>query len=63
MVKAWLINSMEPEIGRTYLYYKTAKEILDMMAKTYSDVGNTAQIFELKTALSEKKQGDKSITQ
>jgi len=26
---AWLINSMEVKIGRTYLFYKTAKEVWD----------------------------------
>ena len=49
MVKAWLINSMEPKIGRTYLSYKTVKEIWDMVPETYSDIGNTTQIFELKS--------------
>lgn len=24
---SWLVNSMQPEIGRTYLYHKTAKSI------------------------------------
>jgi len=27
VIMAWLINSMEPKIGRTYLFYKTAKEV------------------------------------
>jgi len=26
-IMAWLINSIEPRIGRTYLFYKTATEI------------------------------------
>ena len=34
-----------------------------MVAETYADVGNTAQIFELKTALRDKTQGEKTITQ
>ena len=40
---------MEPKIGRTYLSYKTVKEIWDMVPETYSDIGNTTQIFELKS--------------
>ena len=44
MVKAWLINSMEKNIGKTYLYFKTAKEIWDTLEEMYSDVGNSAQI-------------------
>ena len=48
MVKAWFINSMEKEIGWTYLYFKTTKEIWDTVAELYSDVGNSAHIFELK---------------
>lgn len=63
MAKAWLVNSMEPRIGRTSLYYKTAKEIWDMAQEIYSDLGNTAQVFELKSALKERKQGDLSVTQ
>ena len=55
MVKAWLINSMEKGIGRTYLYFKTAKEIWDTMVELYSDVGNSAQIFELKSILKGKR--------
>ena len=63
MVKAWRISSMEKGIGRTYLYFKTTKEIWDTVAKLYSDVGNSTQIFELKSMLKEKKQGDKFVTE
>jgi len=28
-IMAWLINLMEPRIGRTYLFFKTTKEIWD----------------------------------
>jgi len=27
IVMTWLINSMEPKIRRTYLFYKTTKEV------------------------------------
>lgn len=31
IVMAWIINSMEPRIGRTYLFYKTTHEILKVV--------------------------------
>lgn len=37
---SWLINSMEPRIGRKYLFYHTAKEIWDAVQEIYSDLKN-----------------------
>ena len=31
IVMAWLINSMEPKIGRTYLFYKNTKEVWEVV--------------------------------
>ena len=41
-VMAWLINSMEEEIGRLYLFLPTAKDIWEIAKETYSDMGNSA---------------------
>ena len=41
LVMAWLINSMEPKIGRTYLFYKTAKEVWEFVQSLYSTMENT----------------------
>ena len=42
IVMAWLINSMEPSIGRTYLFYKTTKEIWEAVQEIYFDLENTS---------------------
>jgi len=51
IVMAWLINSMEPRIGRTYLFYKTAKEIWEAVQEIYSDLENTSQCFEIRSKI------------
>ena len=51
IVMSWLINSTEPGIGRTYLYYQTAKEIWEGVKRMYSDVENTTQCFEVRSAI------------
>ena len=61
MVMAWLVNSMEPKIGRNYLSYKIAKEIWDTAKVMYSDLGNVSQLFDLQSKLKEKKQGDSTV--
>ncbi|XP_061371198.1 uncharacterized protein LOC133313812 [Gastrolobium bilobum] len=38
LVIAWLTNSMEPQIGQTYLFFDTAKEIWDAVQQNYSDL-------------------------
>ncbi|XP_031263274.1 uncharacterized protein LOC116121458 [Pistacia vera] len=60
---AWLINSMEEEIGRLYLFLPIAKDIWEIAKETYSDMGNSAQISEIKSRLRETKQGNMSVTQ
>ncbi|KAH9763108.1 protein kinase domain-containing protein [Citrus sinensis] len=56
MVIAWLINSMEPGIGKPYLFLPKAKAVWDAVRDTYSDLENSSQIFELKTRLWQSKQ-------
>jgi len=48
IVMAWLINSMELKIGRTYLFYKTAKEVWETVQNLYSDMKNTTQCFKVR---------------
>ncbi|KAK3008239.1 hypothetical protein RJ639_015215 [Escallonia herrerae] len=43
IVMAWLINSMESHISRTYLFLRTAKAIWDAVNKNYSDLENASQ--------------------
>ena len=62
MIMSWLVNSMEQEIGQTYLFLPTAKDLWDAVTETYSDLGNSAQIYDLKTRIRETKQGSQGAT-
>ncbi|KZV52593.1 hypothetical protein F511_24790, partial [Dorcoceras hygrometricum] len=61
MVMAWITNSMEPSIGRTYLFLPTAKDVWEAVRETYSDLQNSSQIFDLKTRLWNSKLGQKTV--
>ncbi|RVW36181.1 hypothetical protein CK203_100355 [Vitis vinifera] len=63
IVHAWLINSMEPMVNRRYLFLPTAKDVWDTVRRTYSNLGNASQVFEIHSKLKEMKQGTKSVTQ
>ncbi|RVW92611.1 hypothetical protein CK203_039394 [Vitis vinifera] len=63
IVHAWLINSMEPMVNRRYLFLPTAKDVWDTLRRTYSNLGNASQVFEIHSKLKEIKQGTKSVTQ
>ena len=62
MILAWLVNSMEPEISQTYMHLSTAKQLLDVVNDTYSDLGNSSQVYELKTKIRNTTQGNMSVT-
>ncbi|KZV18555.1 hypothetical protein F511_16529, partial [Dorcoceras hygrometricum] len=57
----WLINSMEPPIGRTFLFLPTAREVWDAVRETYSDLENSSQVFDLKTRFRQFRQGEKTV--
>lgn len=57
IVMAWLVNSMEPKISRTYLFYKTACEIWKVVQEIYSDLKNSAQCFQVRSLIRTTKQG------
>ena len=61
-IMVWLINSMEPRLGRTYLFHKTAKEIWDSVQEMYSDLENSSQSFEIRSAIRTTRQGNMSVT-
>lgn len=63
MVMSWLWNSMVPEISDTCMFLPTAKEIWEAVEKTYSKVGDAAQIYEIKTKIAATKQGGRSVTE
>ncbi|TXG53873.1 hypothetical protein EZV62_019129 [Acer yangbiense] len=61
MIMSWLWNSMQPEIGGTYMFLTTAKDIWEAVKQSYSKVQDAAQIYELKTKISSTKQGSLSV--
>ena len=63
MVMIWLINSMEPSVGRTYLFLPSAASIWTAVNETYSDLGNTSQLYELKTQLRKANRCENYVTQ
>ena len=63
IVMAWLINSMEPKIGKTYLFYKTTKEIWEAVQEIYSDIENNAQCFQIQSTIRMTRQGTNSVTE
>ncbi|KAJ0027640.1 hypothetical protein Pint_36562 [Pistacia integerrima] len=58
---SWLINSMEPRTDKTYLYYKTTKDIWEGVQILYSDLENTTQSFEIRFAIHSTKQGSMTV--
>jgi hypothetical protein len=63
MVMSWLINSITNKIGENFLLYETTKEIWDAARETYSSSENTSELFKIKAALRDLRQGDLSVTQ
>uniref|UniRef100_A0A2P2Q3K2 Uncharacterized protein n=1 Tax=Rhizophora mucronata TaxID=61149 RepID=A0A2P2Q3K2_RHIMU len=54
---------MELKIGQTYLFYKIAKDIWEVTQEIYSDLSNTAQCFEILSALRNTGQGYMTVTE
>ena len=53
---------MELEIGQTYMYLSTAKQLWDAVNEMYSDLGNSVQVYELKTKIRNTTQGIMFVT-
>ncbi|XP_010241539.1 PREDICTED: uncharacterized protein LOC104586105 [Nelumbo nucifera] len=47
LATSWLICSMQPHIARNYMFLPTAKDIWDRVVATYSQVNNTARVYQL----------------
>jgi len=48
-------------IGRTYFFYKTIKEIWDLVQDMYLDLENYFQCFEIRSSIRTAKQGNLSV--
>uniref|UniRef100_A0A1S8ADA3 Uncharacterized protein n=1 Tax=Citrus limon TaxID=2708 RepID=A0A1S8ADA3_CITLI len=62
MVTAWLINSMDSIIGKTFMYLKTARDVWEAIRETYSDLENQSQLYELNTHMWKMQQGNRDVT-
>ncbi|XP_073138299.1 uncharacterized protein [Henckelia pumila] len=62
LVTAWLINSMEPAIGKTFMFLPTAREVWEAVRETYLDSENYSQMYELNTRLWQMQQENKDAT-
>ncbi|XP_022848803.1 uncharacterized protein LOC111371127 [Olea europaea var. sylvestris] len=63
MVMAWIVNSMEEDIRESYLYYSTTKELWDALTVAFSDLENSAQLFEFRNKARNLRQGDLDVRQ
>ena len=61
-VMSWLLQSIQPEISRNYLLFFTKCDIWMVVNRTYSKVGFTSQIFQIKRQIQETKQRALSVT-
>ncbi|KAL9420097.1 hypothetical protein AB3S75_037804 [Citrus x aurantiifolia] len=62
MVTAWLINSMDSIIGKTFMYLKTARDVWEAVREAYSDLENQSQLYELNTCMWKMQQGNRDVT-
>ncbi|KAH7569821.1 hypothetical protein JRO89_XS05G0004100 [Xanthoceras sorbifolium] len=62
MVMLWLINSMEADICQGYIFFSTASDLWEAVNLTYSNMGNDAQLYELKCKVHDTKQGNMTVT-
>lgn len=62
LVMSWLINSMEPKINGSYLFYKIAKEIWSVRKEMYFDLDNYDKFFEIMSTVKECKQDYAYVT-
>ncbi|XP_022883696.1 uncharacterized protein LOC111400518 [Olea europaea var. sylvestris] len=62
LIIGWLINSMEPTIGKPHLFLPTTKDVWEAVWDLYLDLENSSQIFDLKTRLWKSKQNDRDVT-
>lgn len=62
LILAWLINSMEPTIGKPFMYLPTAKDVWEAVRDTYSDQENSSQLFGFKSKSWHASQSDRDVT-
>lgn len=63
MIMSWILGSMIPEVGNTFMLYQTAAKIWKATKEMYSKRDNISELYELETQLRDFKQGDQSVSQ
>ena len=63
MVMSWLINSMNPEIGETFLLYSIAGEIWQADREIFFNSENVSELFETENTMHDLHQGEMFVTQ
>ena len=61
LVSSWLLNGMTSSIRKSFMYLPSAQEIWVAVKEAYTDTGNRARIFDLKTKLWQVRQDQKSL--
>jgi gag-polypeptide of LTR copia-type len=59
----WLLNSMEPQVSRLFMYYDIAKELWNEIKEMFGQYQNFAYIFHLKQEIIKIQQGSKTVTE
>ena len=63
MLMSWLWGSMQPELSKNYMFLSTAKDIWEMVKRTYSKVQDASVVYEIKTKIRSTRQGAMSVTE
>lgn len=58
LVMGWLLNSIKPEISGHYLFLDIAHKIWSSQSQTYSEVGHTTKVYDLRQQISKFKHCD-----
>lgn len=62
LVTAWLINSMEPTLGKPFVFLPTTRDVQEAIRETYSDLENHSQLYEINIRMWQTQQGDRDVT-
>ncbi|KAF3772970.1 hypothetical protein EJ110_NYTH50435 [Nymphaea thermarum] len=63
IVMSWIMNSVQPQIASTIVYYTSAKQMWDFLKQTYSNDRNVSKILQVEEELLNLQQGDQSLAQ
>ena len=61
LVSSWLINTMAPNVRKSFRFLPSAREIWEAVHLAYGTTGNISLIFDIKAKLWEVKQKQRSI--